>query len=142
MKKNKSWPKGLFWAFVSLFLMYSMFGFSGQDASQSSSLSLQFAKILTPWLPIDTAQFLVRKLAHFTIYALMGFSYFRSLFYLTLKNKKECFLLSLVLLMAYASLDEFHQLFVAGRSGQIQDVMLDSCGGLLGSWISSLWFLN
>lgn len=32
----------------------------------------------------------------------------------------------------YASLDEFHQLFVPGRSGQITDVIIDSTGVLVG----------
>jgi VanZ family protein len=33
---------------------------------------------------------------------------------------------------AYAATDEFHQLFVPGRSGQISDVILDSAGALAG----------
>ena len=33
---------------------------------------------------------------------------------------------------AYAATDEFHQLFVPGRSGQISDVVLDSAGALAG----------
>ena len=33
---------------------------------------------------------------------------------------------------AYAATDEFHQLFVPGRSGQFSDVVLDSAGVLAG----------
>ncbi len=33
---------------------------------------------------------------------------------------------------AYAATDEFHQLFVPGRSGQVSDVLLDSAGALAG----------
>ena len=33
---------------------------------------------------------------------------------------------------AYAVTDEFHQLFVPGRSGQMTDVMIDSGGALVG----------
>lgn len=32
----------------------------------------------------------------------------------------------------YAATDEFHQLFVTGRSGQVTDVMIDSAGALAG----------
>lgn len=32
----------------------------------------------------------------------------------------------------YAMTDEFHQLFVPGRSGQVKDVLLDSCGAAVG----------
>lgn len=41
-------------------------------------------------------------------------------------------LLPWVIASAYAATDEFHQLFVPGRSGQISDVMLDSAGALAG----------
>ena len=32
----------------------------------------------------------------------------------------------------YAATDEFHQLFVPGRSGQVSDVILDSAGAATG----------
>ena len=32
----------------------------------------------------------------------------------------------------YACSDEFHQLFVAGRAGRINDVLIDSAGAVLG----------
>ena len=32
----------------------------------------------------------------------------------------------------YAATDEFHQLFVAGRSGQIKDVLIDTIGACIG----------
>ena len=40
----------------------------------------------------------------------------------------------------YAGTDEFHQLFVPGRSGQITDVILDSCGVLTGVLVMGLFF--
>lgn len=39
---------------------------------------------------------------------------------------------------AYAATDEFHQLFVPGRSGQVSDVILDSAGALAGLLILAL----
>jgi len=38
----------------------------------------------------------------------------------------------------YAATDEFHQLFVPGRSGQVKDVLLDSCGAAVGVLILML----
>ena len=35
----------------------------------------------------------------------------------------------------YANTDEFHQLFVPGRTGRLLDIGIDSCGALLGSLI-------
>ena len=41
----------------------------------------------------------------------------------------------------YAATDEIHQLFVPGRSGQVRDVLIDSCGVFIGvmvvTWIVS-----
>ena len=39
---------------------------------------------------------------------------------------------------AYAATDEFHQLFVPGRSGQMTDVMIDSVGCLIGCLVTCL----
>jgi VanZ family protein len=36
---------------------------------------------------------------------------------------------SLAVVIAFASTDEYHQTFVAGREGQVKDVLLDTAGG-------------
>ncbi len=41
-------------------------------------------------------------------------------------------LLPLLICLAYASSDEIHQTFVEGRSGEVRDVMLDTCGAVIG----------
>ena len=38
----------------------------------------------------------------------------------------------------YAATDEFHQVFVPGRSGKVADVLLDSAGALLGVLLLAL----
>lgn len=40
----------------------------------------------------------------------------------------------------YAASDEFHQLFVPGRSGQISDVLLDSAGVCFGVLLGMLFW--
>ncbi len=79
---------------------------------------------------IDGIQFLVRKTAHFCSYALLS-----ALSCLTLISAKvrKSFLLSLGYSLIFALSDEFHQTFVAGRSGQLGDVVIDFCGALLGA---------
>ena len=76
---------------------------------------------------------IVRKAAHFSEYALMGF-----LWYLLLRKKRMNILLSVSATMLYAASDEFHQTFVNGRSGQLSDVILDTCGGCFGILIAFL----
>ena len=75
----------------------------------------------------------VRKLAHFMEYFVLGI-----LVFLTFKefNYNNIFVMILICFL-YAYSDEFHQLFVLGRSGKFADVLLD----LLGS-ISSIILFN
>ena len=44
--------------------------------------------------------------------------------------------LAVILVTVYGVLDEFHQHFVPGRSPDINDVMADAVGGMLGVWLS------
>ena len=77
--------------------------------------------------------FVVRKLGHFTEYALLGFSL---LLHITQLGKK--WMIKLPLLWAwgigtiYAASDEFHQSFVGGRGPAVTDVMIDSAGVIAG----------
>ena len=42
------------------------------------------------------------------------------------------YIYALIIVFGYASTDEFHQLFVVGRSGQFKDVLIDTSGGTFG----------
>ncbi len=74
--------------------------------------------------------FLVRKAAHFSEYAVLGFSahaLFRSLD----AEKRARWLVLLTVLVPVC--DETIQLFTPERSGQVTDVLLDLCGMLFGA---------
>lgn len=62
------------------------------------------------------------------------------LFGLTIREyqKEPWLLLALAATAAYAATDEFHQLFVPGRSGQLKDVLIDTAGGALGLGLLAL----
>ena len=137
-----------------LSLMIMIFCFSAQPAEESDETSGYFVamilKILAP--DIDSmdpearselehkASFVVRKTAHLTEYAVLGFSLL--LHVMALQQKKKirfpgpcAFLVGTL----YAVSDELHQLFIPGRSGEGKDVLLDSVGVLFGvlflSWL-------
>ena len=131
--------KGFFWLIVTIFIALTIFGFSNQTSQQSSSMSIELAKRIIFWLhlDLDTIHFLVRKLAHFTIYMALGFSFFRSMQFFK-PEQKRLWLFCFLILVVYAGFDEFHQLFIDGRSGELRDVFIDSCGGFLGIQVS-LW---
>ena len=44
----------------------------------------------------------------------------------------KCYLFSIVLSFIYACFDEFHQLYVTGRTGQLMDIGIDMIGVLFG----------
>ena len=78
----------------------------------------------------ETISFCVRKLAHFSIYFVGGILLFE--FYSTFDvTKKRIFGMSALTGICYACFDEFHQLFISGRSGQFRDVCIDSTGILV-----------
>ncbi len=76
--------------------------------------------------------FLVRKAAHFSEYAVLGFAahgLFRSI---DPKKQIRWFVLLAALVPV---LDETIQLFTPDRSGQVTDVLLDLCGMLFGALV-------
>lgn len=89
----------------------------------------------------DVMDFIVRKLAHFSEYAILGILCYIALSGVIFADKRFVFGLVIILICAaYASCDEIHQLFVSGRSGQIRDVIIDTSGSLFGTLICNLIF--
>jgi len=81
-------------------------------------------------------EFFIRKLAHFSVFLLLAFFTTR----LVSLYKKKFFVLGLVLTILYAALDEFHQSFTADRTPLVQDVIIDSCGAIIGASIFLLLY--
>ena len=74
----------------------------------------------------------VRKTAHFMEYAVLAML-LTGAFDADDKKKSRIFAQAVIVAALYASSDEFHQTFVAGRSGKIGDVLIDSAGAICGS---------
>ncbi len=71
--------------------------------------------------------FILRKLAHITEYAILTFLLIRALSNYQL-SKRKIILWSVILAILYAISDEYHQTFIFGREGTIRDVCIDSSG--------------
>lgn len=126
--------------------MCTIFYFSSQPAVESDETSGGFIAFLyniyagiaevpcssSALSALDKWQFAVRKTAHFTIYLCLGFLFTNAFFQSGVKAKKTAAVISLLCSALYAASDEFHQLFVPGRSGEFRDVCLDSAGALTG----------
>lgn len=141
----------------TLFLLFLIFGFSAQDGETSGSLSYQISlyivQLFSPLLPAARTQevlferaelihILVRKAAHMTEYFLLALSLQLSLsawFSHRIEPKKRI-LVGLAITILFAALDEFHQTFVPGRSGNLTDVCIDSIGAIAASLCLYIFF--
>jgi len=69
----------------------------------------------------------VRKTAHMTEYGILAAAVWFALCFWT-NNKSVLYFSTVVFCVFYAATDEIHQLFVKGRSGQFEDVLIDAVG--------------
>lgn len=120
-----------------------IFWFSAQSGTASSQLSggitekvvvvvePDYASLPEPEQQtlFDAVQFAVRKSAHFSEYALLGFLLRLLCASYALRRGG---LVAWLCGTGYAATDELHQWFVAARSAMWQDVCLDSSGVLAG----------
>lgn len=132
---------------ISLILwMIIIFSFSSADANKSTGTS---DKVITTMIEIKdkitdqetpisekeiivkNSSFYVRKIAHITEYLILGFLMFNLLKQYSVTNINYAIGLSVL----YSCTDEFHQLFINGRSGSFKDVLIDTIGILLGTYL-------
>lgn len=118
--------KHIFWAICSILIMSIIFSFSNQNGVDSASISMRIAI----FLHMEKYHGFIRKLAHFSIYFALGFTSFMAIVN-TKKFNKKPFLPTLIFCLLNACFDEFHQLFILGRSGQVKDVFIDCMGAIL-----------
>lgn len=120
--------------------MIIIFLFSNQPAKESGKLSNSFLEktITIFYKDINTEKkeqlikkygLITRKLAHFTIYLVLGVLMLSTISEYNIKTK---ILVSITLCFLYALSDEIHQLFIIGRSGEIKDVLIDTAGSFIG----------
>lgn len=131
-------------------ILFLIFGFSAQDGESSGSLSFQISlflvNLVSPLLPAAMSEeilleraelihYFVRKAAHMTEYFLLALSLQLPLSTWLSKHlvPKLRILTGFAATVLFAALDEFHQSFVPGRSGNFTDVCIDSTGALIAS---------
>ncbi|MCX5780247.1 MAG: VanZ family protein [Firmicutes bacterium] len=79
-----------------------------------------------PPIMADIIDFIVRKLTHATLFAGLAFIAFQAL-----KPARWDYLLAWGFATLYGATDEWHQLYVMGRTGSSSDVLIDSAGAFL-----------
>jgi VanZ family protein len=106
-------------------------GFSAMNTSRIIGPLLLWLFPHTSPESLALVHFAIRKAAHFGEYCLLGLlsaRAFRKSSHMVLR--RHWFLIALLLIAVYALLDEYHQSFVASRTGSIYDSFIDMAGGL------------
>lgn len=130
---------------------YIIFGFSSQDGEESGGISSRVTEFILEKSNtyknieenrqdeiFERTEKIIRKIAHLSIYALVGSLLMGLVSTFKLKEKTRI-LISLILGVLYAASDEIHQLFSPGRSAQITDVYIDTLGVLVGIFVILLF---
>lgn len=79
----------------------------------------------------------LRKCMHATEYLILSILILNWLRNYDIK-KWKAIVVSVITSLLYACTDEFHQLFVAGRTSQFTDVLIDTSGAIIGAIIFSI----
>ena len=111
----------------------------GKDSGELSGFVGQLLQKLLPFLDLEsgTGMHLLRKAAHFSEFAALGFSF--TWFYGMLSKKKLWSLgLPLVSGAIAAAIDETIQIFSPDRGPSIKDVGIDTCGVIAGILVLTL----
>ena len=124
---------------LSILWMCVIFYMSNQPAAISSAHSGGVINMISNMpvvgtlmkylMSINIGEFVVRKGAHMFSYCLLAILLFMSVYE---KDIKKAIIIAFLGTFLYACSDEFHQLFIPGRSGEFRDVMIDSLGGTIG----------
>jgi VanZ family protein len=131
----------------AILLMIVIFYFSSKPATVSEESSLRISHLLLNTYEevadrtyeasvrlqvLSELDHIVRKTAHFMEYALLAVAWVVHFMFHKVRLRGRIGF-PILLSSAFAVSDEFHQTFVAGRSGQVSDVVLDSCGAVTGA---------
>lgn len=110
--------------------------FSSQPGYQSNNLSKQITKVflskselVKETLIINKTNAILRKVAHFSLYFCLAFVLYIFI-YRSFNKPSIAFIFAWGISTLYATLDEYYQTGISGRSGCIRDVKIDSFGAL------------
>lgn len=139
--------KRIIFIIMLLFTFYIIFNFSSQDGETSGNISRRVTEFVVEMLSkiktmdinsklhyIERLHPIIRKLAHFSIYTVVGFSVMGFMCTFDIKNILKL-TYSIVIGVIYAITDEIHQGFTPGRAPSVTDVCIDSIGVLTGIFI-------
>ncbi|MBO5421839.1 MAG: VanZ family protein [Clostridia bacterium] len=134
LNKNK-FIAVIFWL-LSAVIMVLIFNFSAATGDESEELSQDLLTKIIEFIGNFISHNTLRKLAHFSEFAALGFCVTGAIHYTFGKRK---FYLPLIPCVLYAISDEIHQHFVPERACRLFDMFVDSCGIMTGIGIFLLF---
>lgn len=141
MKRRKERSGSPFWLLPAALWVAVLFYFSGQSGTQSGALSGALAEKLLRHMPflavsVDTFELVLRKLAHFGIFAVEGFLLRLGLGKVRPARFGNNFITTIIG-AGLAVLNELHQLSSAGRVCSVRDMAIDASGALAGALVAA-----
>ena len=127
LKKNKFFA-AVFWV-LSLAVMVMIFTFSAATGEESEEVSQNLLSKIIEFIGNYISHNFLRKLAHFSEFAALGFCMTGAIHFTFGKRK---FYLPLIPCVLYAVSDEIHQHFVPERACRVFDMFVDTCGIMTG----------
>ena len=136
----RRWLPVIIWA--AAISMFSTHYFTSEN---TASIFVPILRWLFPSLSLETINSLhhiVRKSAHVTEYFILSLLLLRGIRGGRSGLRLAWALVTIAIVFAYASLDEFHQSFVPGRTAAFSDVLIDTSGGALAQAVAALMALR
>jgi VanZ family protein len=137
MLKHQLFRRDRLWRYLPLVLWILFISFASTAEFSAVNTSTVLRPLVLWFVPtlsesqLATVHFVLRKLGHFTEYAILAFlarrAFVSSSYTFLRRYSFEC---ALVLVVSYALLDEFHQSFVPSRTASIYDSAIDVAGGI------------
>jgi len=125
------------WRYVPLILWILFISFASTSQFSAVNTSTVLRPLVLWFLPsvnetqLATVHFVLRKLGHFTEYAVLAYLARRAFISSSREFlRRYWFQCAFLLIVVYALLDEFHQSFVPSRTASIYDSAIDVAGGI------------
>lgn len=138
--KEVSIKKIILWILL-LGWMALIFMLSNQNGTLSEKTSNGVLSFVSNTLSLHVSPFLIRKTAHAIEYTILSL-----LMILLIKEYRNVnfsiYIYVLFISVIYATSDELHQIFISGRSAQVLDVLIDTCGIIIGIFLHFIWSLR
>ncbi|HEV2695137.1 MAG TPA: VanZ family protein [Verrucomicrobiae bacterium] len=149
LKSRLNLPKLLrYWLPLLVWMCIIFTASCDPDSARHSSLIFEpWVRWLFPQMStehVELLHHLFRKCCHLMEYAVLGLLAWRAIRQPVIGDRRPWRWdeagLAIVIVFAYAATDEFHQVFVPGRTALVSDVIIDTCGGTVGLIV--LWLIG